>query len=290
MSKPQKVKAFFISLIRYSGLPFLIRIFIQRKKVTIIYYHNISSFEFDNHLKYLKKKYSIISLQDYINNRSANLKYRLVITFDDGHAANFELLKVLKKHNVQITIFLTSGLINTNRHFWFLSNGLDKMTKAGLKKMGDNERLYQLKEKFGYEDSKEYSEAEALTYSQIIVMKQFVDFQSHSVTHPCLPLCTDEKAENEIKGSKIQLEKLLGTPVNSIAFPNGDYSERELDFSINAGYRSVLTADFGFNSGRQSNFVLKRVSTNDTNNLNELVLRVTGIWKGIKIIKQSIGL
>ena len=31
-------------------------------------------------------------------------------------------------------------------------------------------------------------------------MKEIVDFQAHTVTHPILPACSDEKAEHEIAG------------------------------------------------------------------------------------------
>jgi len=284
----RSIKNLSIKLFRYSGLPALVRFLFQRKKVTIIYYHNITPDAFDNHIAFLKKRYSIISLQDYLANRTSHLKYRLIITFDDGHAGNYNLLPVLQKHNIQITIFLTSGLIDTKRHFWFLLKGLDQTTKAKLKTIGDTERLDQLMKMFDFSDTKEYSTAEALGMNQINAMKRFVDFQSHSVTHPCLPLCSDEKSETEIKVSKFQLEELLGTQINSLALPNGDYSKREFAICMDAGYKCVLTADFGFNTNANNNFILKRISTNDTKNIHELALRVTGVWRGFKNIRNSI--
>jgi len=276
-------KKILIKTLCFLGFPKLYRFLFQRNKVTIIYYHNIIPIEFEKHISFLKKRYSIISLQDYLNNRRTALKYRLIITFDDGHVGNYKLLSILQKHNIQITIFLTSGIINSNRHFWFLLEGLEKTTKALLKREKDTERLDQLKGMFDYFDAKEYSTVEALSIDQINEMKPNVDFQSHSITHPCLPMCSNEKAEREIKFSKQQLEEMLGIQINAFAFPNGDYSKRELDYCIDAGYNCVLTADFGFNHKSKSKFILKRISTNDIKSIDELALRVTGVWKSFKI-------
>ena len=41
----------------------------------------------------------------------------MIITFDDGHIKNYELLPVFKKHHVPNNIFMC--FFDTNRHFWF---------------------------------------------------------------------------------------------------------------------------------------------------------------------------
>lgn len=273
------LKKIIIVLLRYSGLPFFIRKTIQKNRVTIIYYHRIEANHFDRHLALLKKNYHIVSLQSFVRGETKNIKNRLIITFDDGHVSNFELLPVLKKHDVRITIFITTGLIDANKHYWFLLRGLGEEDKGNLKRMSDEDRLAVLRDKFQYSDTAEYDSAEALSRSQILAMAEFVDFQSHTVTHPCLPKCSAEKALAEIRSSKEVLEKIHNKEVNCIAFPNNDYSEREIRFSLESGYKHMLTANYGFNVDDGKYLMLKRLSTNDTKNLHELMLRVTGVWK-----------
>ncbi len=273
------IREIILLLINYSSLPWIIRLLIQKNKVTIIYYHNISPKVFDNHLIHIKKRYNIISLQSYLQDSPENSKkFRLIITFDDGLIENYTLLPILIKHNISATIFLTSGLINTNRHFWFLLDGLDRKEKNMLKKISDSERLNYLAENYGYFDEKEYSYKQALTYLQIKEMQPYFDFQSHSISHPCLNLCSDEKSKNEIEGSMKHLNNSFELNINSIAFPNGDYSDREVLICRESGYLCALSTKGGFNSNIKDTYVLKRIKTGDTQNINELILRITGIW------------
>jgi peptidoglycan/xylan/chitin deacetylase (PgdA/CDA1 family) len=276
-----------LTMIKYSGLPLLSRNIFQKNKVTIIYYHRIAADVFDKHLALLKKYFNIIPLQSYLNGEAKRIKNRLVITFDDGHVSNFNLLPVLKKYNVQITIFLSSGLIGSNKHFWFLTAGLTDDYKKIIKRINDEDRLKRLFEKFHFSDAKEYDHAQALNIEQINKMLDYVDFQSHTITHPCLPQCSDEKALKEIRYSKDYLEKLLNKKINCMAFPNNNYTEREIRMSLESGYKYLLTGISGFNSDDGKCFLLKRISTNDTGDLNELLLRVTGVWRLLKLFKQK---
>ena len=99
------MRKFIFKALRYSGLPFLIRSFIQRKKVTIVLFHNPEVAAADMAFKYLKSKYNIIDLNDYVNalksqNFSSIPSRPMIITFDDGHIKNYELLPIIKKYNI----------------------------------------------------------------------------------------------------------------------------------------------------------------------------------------------
>ena len=113
-------------------------------------------------------------------------------------------------------------------------------------------------------------------------MSDYIDFQSHTRFHPCLPNCSKEVAEEEIRKSKTKLEYILSKEINSISYPNGDYSARDINFSKEFGYNSGITVDYGFNSIHTDIFKLKRVSVNDTENMDEFIVKSSGLWAHIQ--------
>lgn len=283
-------------ILRISGIPWFFREFIQKNKVTILMFHEIGRETAEQMFSYLHKKYNIIDLNDFID-ACKNIdqikipKKALIITFDDGHILNYEMLPVIKKYNVPVTIFLCSSIINTNRHFWYKHNILST-TVSKLKQLSNTDRLKKLL-KDGFFQDKEFENPQALSKTQIIKMSKYVNIQSHTKFHPCLPKCELEEAKEEIFASKKKLENEYGFKINAIAYPNGDYSERDVELTRRAGYSCAITVDYGFNTIESDMFRLKRLSTNDTNDLNELIVKSSGLWGFIKkwdnlVIKKQI--
>lgn len=276
-----------------SGIAKLFYCFIQRNKVTVLLFHDIDKENAENSFSYLSEKYNIISLTDFVKaNIQKDLKklpkWPLIITFDDGHISNHDILPVIKKYNIPITVFLCSDIINTNRHFWFNHKNIPLKE---LKNKSNSNRLKILSE-FGFQEDKEFETPQALSGQQIREMNQYVDFQSHTRFHPCLPKCNDKEAFNEIVNSKINLENEYGFKINAIAYPNGDYSERDIKIAKNNHYECGLTVDYGYNSVKTDLFRMKRINVNKTHNLYELIAKSTGAWSFFKTMngrKQSYG-
>jgi hypothetical protein len=70
--------------------------------------------------------------------------------------------------------------------------------------------------------------------------------------------------------------------INAIAYPNGDYSDRDITLAKEAGYSCGVTVDFGYNTLDTDLFSLKRLSVNDTSNLDELAVKASGVWQFFK--------
>lgn len=279
------MKNLFFKILRFSGLPLLFRELWQRRKVSILMFHDISRTTAESVFSYLAKNYNIIPLSQFIKakqqqNRKAIPSKALIVTFDDGHKRNYELLPVLDKYQVPTTIFLCSGIVDTNRHYWFTHRHPEYSTDE-LKEKTNQERLQLLKE-IDYYPEKEYQERQALTKMEIEEMRPIIDFQAHTIFHPCLPQCETEKATEEITLSKEMLEEKYGFSINALAFPNGDYCERDIEIVKNAGFQCSLTTEQGYNSLDSNPFKLKRISTNDVENMDEFIVRVSGVWSFIK--------
>ncbi|MEA4986426.1 hypothetical protein SDC9_44971 [bioreactor metagenome] len=277
------MKSLIFKIIRYSGLPFFFREFIQKNRVSILLFHNINKKDAEKAFDYITRKYNVISLQKYIDavqNNTKLPKKALIITFDDGHVSNYNLLPVIKKHQIPVTIFLCASIINTKRHFWFLHEPIASMVED-LKKIPNQLRLKEL-EKSGFVQEKEYEIREALDKIQLDEMKKWIDFQSHTNYHPILPQCTNAEAADEIIGSKKILENELQLNIHTLSYPNGDYSERDIELAKTAGYICGITVDYGYNTLNTDLFRLKRLSVNDTGDINELAVKASGVWAFLK--------
>ena len=288
MRTPAIRKLAFLTL-RLTLLPFVLRELYLRKKVTIIVYHAPSAQVFDTHLGFLKRIYNIVPLSAYVEARqkgdfSKIPPKALIITLDDGHRSNYTLKAVLEKHAIPVTIFLCSGLIGTRRRFWFLHEETTAIVQQ-LKTVPDDERLAILRET-SFEETKEFDERQALSVSELRELQSKVDFQSHTVFHPILTICSSERAEAEIAKSRMDLQKMLGNEVYALAYPNGTYSERELRLAEKAGYKCALSLDRGFNTERTPLFKLRRICIPDDAGRHELLVKASGLWGGIRAVLE----
>ena len=275
--------------VRFSGISFLIREVVFRHKVTVILYHNPTPEIFKKHIDYLSKHYNLISLDKLVsaiyNKNWSNIPPKsLVITIDDGFKDNYNLLEISKTYNAYPTIYLCSHIVNTSRSFWFETGSYDAQK---LKRYDNNKRLKVLKDKMGYEPQKEYSSRQALNLEELWEMLPYVDFQSHSKLHPVLTTCEDKECLEEIKESKEALEKLLNKQIEHFAYPNGDYSYREIEFLKKCGYTSARTLDIGFNDINADPYKLKAIGIEDDACINILCGQIIGLFGYIRYFRHG---
>lgn len=274
-------------LLYYSGVTMLQRYLFQKRSVTIFILHNLSDTHFSSIVNALKKKYSFISMDMFINLKQKGEWHKLpnypaILTFDDGHKNNFSLLNTIEENKIPTTFFVCSEIINTNRHFW--SNyPIQKSKLEDLKKLPNNDMLKSLS-LYGYFKEKEYNSRQALNLREINAMQDsgFAFFESHTCYHPILTMLDENESRFEIQASKNSLEKLLNKKITGFAYPNGDYGDREKTFVKESGYTYAVTVDSGFNSEETDNFSLKRICLNDEGSIIENIVKASGIWKHIK--------
>lgn len=274
-------------MLTLTGIPWILRELTHRNKVTILLFHAPTQQLARKQLLILKKKYNIIPLSQYIdaleNNTTKILPPKsLVITYDDGVKENLLLKEILEEHNIAITIFLCSSIVGSNRHYWWTALP-EGTSSTDLENMSNDSRLAIL-ENNKFLPTKDYDNRQALSKNEIDLLSPFVDFQSHTCFHPNLPQCTDDQSYTEIKHSKTELESKLAHKIYAIAFPNGAYSDREIKFVQDAGYRCSLTTQIGFNSLTEDKFRLKRIDILDTANANEVIVKASGAWHLLKTV------
>ena len=230
---------------RFGGPAFVVRHTVGRRRVGILVYHDPSPARFEAHLRHLASRYALIGLEELAAARAANEwsqipKRALVLTFDDGHRRNFELLTLFRRYGVKPTIYLCSGIVLGDGRFWFNEPGIDP---EPLKLMSPGERAAALATAAA--GTAAAGERHALTIEEVRQMASGVDFGSHTVSHPVLPLCSDVEAEDEILASRSQVSSITGHSCAHFSFPNGDYTGRELELVKRSGYATARTTEIG---------------------------------------------
>jgi peptidoglycan/xylan/chitin deacetylase (PgdA/CDA1 family) len=127
-------------------------------------------------------------------------------------------------------------------------------------------------------ETQDYPERQALSDNEIAALKREVDFQCHTLLHPVLPRCSAERAKEEIAKAKAELEQRYGLSIYALAYPNGDYSDREIELVRTAGYDCALTLDGRVNRATTNPFRLDRMGVSDCASANELIVKASGLW------------
>ncbi len=222
-------------------------------------YHEPSPDDLRRQLRYLSRCYTLITLDRlvdaiYSQDWSQLPRKGLVITLDDGHRANARLLEVFQEFGVEPTIYLCSQVVGTNRHYWWLEAGPER---DALKSVPSRTMRVLLERRHGFSFTREYYSRQALSRKELKRMSRHVSFQSHSRFHRVLPLALADEREEEILLSRKEVEDLTGAPCCHFSFPNGTYSNEDVELVMRAGYRSARTTDLGWNDLRTDPYRLK---------------------------------
>ncbi|HEV8217701.1 MAG TPA: polysaccharide deacetylase family protein [Gemmatimonadaceae bacterium] len=176
--------------------------------------------------------YEAISFRDLLAHRrgEADLPDRpIVITFDDGYRSTLDFaLPAVRAHGFFATVFVVTGLLGaTNR--W---------------------------------DADEIQECLVSADDVRRIAADGHDVQSHTRTHPDLNRLPVADALSELSESRVELERVLGTAVQVVAYPWGNPSRRVCDLAQRAGYAAGVILRRRVNFDSTSLFALRRIGIN----------------------------
>jgi len=204
----------------WSAFPFRDRFI--KGKFTFIHYHRTSPEVFKDHIMFLEERFNITHLdmlRDFYERREPLPERCLFITFDDGWKSNYDLLPILEEQGIPITIFLSTGLIGSNKWAAPITayNKLDSEDVDSVEyKLSDDRTM--------------------LTVDEIREMSRHVNFQSHLVGHHPVTKLTLDKLNSELTESKQTIEELTGKQVYCLAYPYNRVSSRELSLVSSSDY------------------------------------------------------
>lgn len=265
----------FYWVLRRSGLCYLFRKCLWRNRAAILIYHDPRPAVIDAHLENLARVARIVPMPELWSSFSNTPL--AVITIDDGMVGNLELKEVFQKHHVRPTLYLCTGIVCSCSGFWWRALGPSQQSRnENLKLMDNNTRrktLYDL----GFEQGQKIIPPQAIAVEELHSVLDWADLGAHTRFHPILTRCEDEECQAEISLSRKELLPFIGVELDDFAYPNGTYSEREVGFVRDAGFRSARTCDPGWNCRKSDRFRLKAIYIDDAASVDKFAVQLTGV-------------
>jgi peptidoglycan/xylan/chitin deacetylase (PgdA/CDA1 family) len=257
---------------------------------------------FNWQMAYLKRWFSAISIEElvaWLEDREPLPPNPALITFDDGYLDNYvHAYPVLRQHNLPALIFLTSGHIGTDKPFYwdmaaycFKHTGresvhfpdgsevsweteeqkeeVNRSLTEALKRLPQEQKeqwAARLPEQLGVSIPQGHFKRLMLNWELVREMHAGgIRFGGHTISHPILTRVSAERARQEIAGCKEQIERELGAPALSFAYPNGmqgDWNAEMEGLLKEAGYRAAFTLLSGpasLKEVKESPFAIRRI-------------------------------
>lgn len=257
--------------------------------VLSVYFHNPSARAFEQFILWAKRKgYYFVDLNElllYIDTGVKNHKKIAYISLDDAWQGNLNLLSVVEKYQVPITIFAPVEPLRDGNFWWeyvgklggfSLVNKFKQLPEAEFKS-----ELNKIKESITLERM-------AMTLAELKKISQhpLVDIQSHSYNHPILTNCTDESLDAELRLSKDELASIIGKEIIAFSYPNGSLSNREVG-ATGKYYACAFTTVSDYPTVGCNKLLIPRVALTDDYWSN--LAKIVGGWNLIFKIKRILG-
>lgn len=249
---------------------------------------------FEKQLAYITRHFDTYwasEIPEILENLGSLSRPAVVLTFDDGLRNNITFAApLLEKYGVKATYYLVSDLLDGHSMLWnhemrcrlaLMDNStlpsalgpFSTSTECRWEEVGefvesvkrwDNEDrlglLATLRERVPAPDYTDWmrEEFEIMSEGEARSLPSIIEVGSHTRTHPLLDQLSEEAAEREIDGSRQRLEKILGKPVQSFCYPNGQFSSKVVDI-VERCYPVAVTVEQGVVRRGDAMHRLKRI-------------------------------
>ena len=253
---------------------------------------------FESHLKFYKKYFNVVSLDDYYQQKFSKDKFNICLTFDDGFANNYKyVLPLLAQYQLPATFFITAishagydvlwndflSIVSKygpkqisyknhsykkDKHNRYILTETSNSLNETLRNCGFTEKAEMMEELYPLvpfkADKKDEDYWLQMSREQIrqVAASPYVTIGAHGYYHNDLAKISIEDVKEELVNTKTYLETIIGKPVNSFAFPYGSYNADVVDAAKKAGYDKLLAVDFLSIGDTRNNALRERFTVN----------------------------
>jgi len=283
-------------------------------------------------MKYIASKFHVISAEELIQALEGSEQIppgSIMITFDDGYRDFLtNVFPIVSKLSIPTVLFVTTGYLDSaGKLFWW-----DELYQAVMRAKPQILRVPELGEfcllddtsrtenflilenlikglpfSQGMEllglileqlDAPRFDDQVLLTWDEVRLLAQGnVAIGAHTRWHPILTRVSRERAWEEIRGSKSDLERQLGKALPLFAYPNGregDFNGTVMDLLREEGFLAAFTLVKGVNViGETNPLALKRISVGEDTSLPALRFQLTHFYhllRGMRHYYRQAGL
>lgn len=243
----------------------------NRKKVTILSYHSVVDNSeparpdpykqhipvdlFQQHLDYLQKHYTVVSLKDFLKAKRENRSlpnYSVILTFEDGFQDFYTVAaRQLAQRQLTAAVFVITDRADPH----FPTNG---------------------------ESFLSWSQVQELALSGIEV-------GSHTCSHPKLPELSLDEVRRELADSRTAILGHIDQSSVPLSFPHGRTSGAISQLGQSIGYSCAITTTLGPNDRGADIFALSRTTIASDDDLPTFAARVSGLTWWISRLRSSLG-
>lgn len=270
---------------------------------------------FERHLRFYKKYFNVLSLDDFCAGKADPSRFNLCISFDDGFANNFHhALPLLEKYQLPATFFVTAIRKEGYNILWndFLSiasvYGPPRLEIGGeifykgkhqtYFSTTDNRTLSNTLRDCSFARKNEMMRALEpyvsagtmqlvsgywlqMTTDQLrqCAASRYITIGSHGYYHNDLGRIDSDSVLHELRQSKSFLENVTGKAVTQVAYPYGSHNSQTLKASADAGYSHFFITETVDASSKTNNSVYERMGINPyISTRNQLYAIVSGSY------------
>lgn len=278
-------------------------------------WHVLDAATYRRQLEYIREHFNVLPLEDALNRlAAATLPPRtMAITFDDGtRNLATHAVPVLRELGLPAAVFLATGPMDSGETLWpdrlwlaiagtaaidvdltALGLGICSLegeasrgkvyasAAARMKDLPDADRITVLGEVLdALGDGGDGGPFRMLSWDEARDMASdgLVTLYPHTVSHPILSRCTDDKVTQEITDSCTTLERETGRAPKVFAYPNGrlqDFDARAQEVLRGRGVRWALSTRYGFADRCCDPMALPRLPVGSDTSFNYFKLMVS---------------
>lgn len=232
-------------------------------------------------IEYLKSAVDVLSIDEALARGDA-ARPAVVLTFDDGGAGNHRhLLPLLEETRVPVTVFVSTGHVESGRLYWFdrVVNALQVAAPmrldmrdvglseysvgppSGARNWAQIQRLLVDIKAAGLERNDELADVveqraraaggavraplQPMNVQQVreLAACPHVTIGAHSHAHGLLTQMSGADTTADVAKSRRLLQEWTGQPVEHFAYPSGEYDARVRDNVMGCGFRTAVTTE-----------------------------------------------